>query len=132
MMGGSDCRRRGAQMRRPPAAAAAAHARLPTSAAPIHIRAQDDRSGRYTRGRQLVEAPAGSIALALFLALFGAACFGLAWLHWTAILFGRREAVVGFSCLGAITLLPGGYHLWIAFGASRGWRGYSYDQIPQM
>ena len=39
--------------------------------------------------------PYGSVALAVFLAIFGAAAFVLAWLHWTQKLFGKEQAVGG-------------------------------------
>jgi hypothetical protein len=37
--------------------------------------------------------PWGSVALALLLAVFGAAAFVLAWLHWTQALLGKEAAV---------------------------------------
>ena len=39
------------------------------------------------------EVPWGSVALAVFLAVFGAASLVLAWLHWTQQLFGKEQAV---------------------------------------
>ncbi len=39
------------------------------------------------------EVPWGSIALALFLTVFGLLSFVLAWLHFTQVLFGKEQAV---------------------------------------
>jgi hypothetical protein len=39
------------------------------------------------------EVPYGSIALALFLTVFGATAFVLAWLHFTQQIFGKEQAV---------------------------------------
>lgn len=43
------------------------------------------------------EVPWGSVALAVFLAVFGAASLVLAWLHWTQQLFGKERAVRGWG-----------------------------------
>ena len=43
------------------------------------------------------EVPWASVALAVFLAVFGAASLVLAWLHWTQQLFGKEQAVRMFN-----------------------------------
>ena len=53
------------------------------------------------------EVPWASVALALFLLLFGAASLALAWLHWTQALFGKEQAEVGFTVMGLLTIIPG-------------------------
>lgn len=53
------------------------------------------------------EVPWGSIALALFLTMFGAACFGLAWMHLTQQIFGKEQAEMAFSLVGLLTFIPG-------------------------
>lgn len=54
------------------------------------------------------EVPWGSIALAVFLTMFGAACFGLAWMHLTQQIFGKEQAEIAFSLVGLLTFIPGG------------------------
>lgn len=125
------------------------------------------------------EVPWASIALAIFLMIFGVFSFVLAWLHLTQRLLGKEQAVsrchvgpgrtvqpcrlisawcvcmllvvllpavetaadsvgthgapagmqeIGFTILGAMTFVPGAYHTYIAYGAYRGWSGFSYDR----
>lgn len=51
--------------------------------------------------------PAASVALAAGLLLFGACSLVLAWLHWTQALFGKKQAEVGFTVVGLLTIIPG-------------------------
>mmetsp|Transcript_853 Transcript_853/g.1154 ORF Transcript_853/g.1154 Transcript_853/m.1154 type:complete len:105 (+) Transcript_853:207-521(+) len=74
--------------------------------------------------------PWGSIFLAFFLTILGAASFVLAWLHFTQRFLGKEQAEIGFTILGFVTFVPGFYQLWIALGAYKGWRGFTYDLIP--
>jgi hypothetical protein len=53
------------------------------------------------------EAPMSAIALALFLMLFGVAAFVLAWMHFTQLIFGEKQAEVGFTIVGLLTFIPG-------------------------
>jgi hypothetical protein len=39
------------------------------------------------------EVPYSGIALAVFLTVFGATCFVLAWMHFTQVIFGKEQAV---------------------------------------
>jgi hypothetical protein len=39
------------------------------------------------------DVPYGGIALAVFLTVFGATCFVLAWMHFTQVIFGKEQAV---------------------------------------
>lgn len=67
------------------------------------------------------EVPWGSIALALFLTMFGAACFGLAWMHLTQQIFGKEQAEMAFSLVGLLTFIPG---VWMG-----GWVGVARLQL---
>lgn len=76
--------------------------------------------------------PVKSIALAIFLTLFGIASFTLAWMHWTQQLLGKEQAELGFMFLGFMTFVPGAYHCRLALGAWRGERGYCWELIPEI
>jgi hypothetical protein len=76
------------------------------------------------------EVPYASVALALFLLVFGAASLSLAWLHWTQELFGKPQAEWGFSIMGLLTVVPGAYHSWIAACCALGVEGYRWSDIP--
>ncbi|XP_006884209.1 PREDICTED: transmembrane protein 230-like [Elephantulus edwardii] len=43
---------------------------------------------------------------------------------------GGAEGAVPVLIIGILVFLPGFYHLRIAYYASKGYRGYSYDDIP--
>mmetsp|Transcript_42805 Transcript_42805/g.87493 ORF Transcript_42805/g.87493 Transcript_42805/m.87493 type:complete len:114 (-) Transcript_42805:126-467(-) len=45
---------------------------------------------------------------------------------------GWKQPALAFFVLGCICILPGGYTIWIAFCAWRGYRGYSFSQIPSI
>ncbi|RXN08986.1 transmembrane protein 230-like [Labeo rohita] len=48
-----------------------------------------------------------------------------------AILFSwHRDRTLPVLIIGILVFLPGFYHLRIAYYASKGYRGYSYDDIP--
>ncbi|GBF96115.1 hypothetical protein Rsub_08991 [Raphidocelis subcapitata] len=92
---------------------------------------EDWRSQEQLRfGAPPEEVPWGSVALALFLAAFGAAAFVLAWLHWTQAIFGKEQAEIGFTIVGIMTFLPGAYHSCIAYHCWRGTPGYRWSDIP--
>ncbi|KAM6954127.1 transmembrane protein 230b [Aplochiton taeniatus] len=42
----------------------------------------------------------------------------------------HRDRTVPVLIIGILVFLPGFYHLRIAYYASKGYRGYSYDDIP--
>lgn len=90
---------------------------------------QEVEDSRFTAFPSSV--PVGSIALAIFLMLFGICCFVLAWMHFTQEILGKEQAEYGLTILGVLTLLPGFYHTRIAFYAWQGRPGYNWDQIPQ-
>lgn len=77
------------------------------------------------------EVPYSGIALAVFLTVFGATCFVLAWMHFTQVIFGKEQAEIGFSLVGLLTFIPGAYHSWIALCVWRGVPGYRWSDIPQ-
>ncbi|KFQ16736.1 PREDICTED: transmembrane protein 230 [Merops nubicus] len=43
---------------------------------------------------------------------------------------GGTDRAIPVLIIGTLVFLPGFYHLRIAYCASRGYRGYSYDDIP--
>ncbi|CAB1318473.1 unnamed protein product [Coregonus sp. 'balchen'] len=61
--------------------------------------------------------PYKAIALATFLFLIGS-------------LLIHPDRTVPVLIIGILVFLPGFYHLRIAYYASKGYRGYSYDDIP--
>ncbi|KAG7274528.1 hypothetical protein CRUP_023905 [Coryphaenoides rupestris] len=61
--------------------------------------------------------PYKAIALATFLFLIGS-------------LLIHSDRTVPVLIIGILVFLPGFYHLRIAYYASKGYRGYSYDDIP--
>jgi uncharacterized membrane protein len=72
--------------------------------------------------------PRAAVALAVFLLIAGVSLFvaGLA-------LWGKHNgSSTPLLLSGALLILPGGYHTHIAWKASRGVRGYSFDDIPSM
>ena len=83
------------------------------------------------------KAPLKEVALAIFLTVVGL-FFALTgaqviWKapHW----FGDRGGVWSafpFTLMGCMTLIPGGYHLFIAVQAWRGVQGYEFSQIPRV
>ncbi|GIL52778.1 hypothetical protein Vafri_8556 [Volvox africanus] len=77
------------------------------------------------------EIPKASIALAIFLMVFGIFSFVAAWLHFTQQVLGKEQAEIGFTILGAMTFVPGAYHCYLAYGAWQRWPGFSWDSIPQ-
>mmetsp|Transcript_4582 Transcript_4582/g.12518 ORF Transcript_4582/g.12518 Transcript_4582/m.12518 type:complete len:132 (-) Transcript_4582:263-658(-) len=82
-------------------------------------------------GALVLPVPWASIALALFLTVFGIVSFILAWLHFTQKIMGKERAEISFTLLGALTFIPGFYHTWIAYNVWRGVPGYNWDSIPR-
>ncbi|KAG2501591.1 hypothetical protein HYH03_000096 [Edaphochlamys debaryana] len=78
------------------------------------------------------EPPYGAIALAAFLAVFGAFSFVAAWLHFTQQILGKAQAEIGFTILGFMTFTPGAYHVYLAYGCWKRWPGFRWDQIPPL
>lgn len=52
--------------------------------------------------------------------------------EWQYILFHlqHRERTIPVLIIGILVFIPGFYHLRIAYYAYKGYRGYSYDDIP--
>ncbi|XP_061837070.2 transmembrane protein 230-like [Nerophis lumbriciformis] len=75
--------------------------------------------------------PYKAIALALFLFSVGSLLiiFGALLLSGT-IEVEHRDRTIPVIIIGILVFLPGFYHLRIAYYASKGYRGYSYDDIP--
>lgn len=69
-----------------------------------------------------------SIALAVLLFAAGVVLL-LTALVWVGT--GTPSAWAPFT-LGLLCILPGGYHLYIAFQAWRGTRGYDFSDIPEV
>ncbi|GFR52065.1 hypothetical protein Agub_g14587 [Astrephomene gubernaculifera] len=91
----------------------------------------------YSKGEDLrfkapePEVPKASIALAIFLMVFGIFAFVAAWLHFTQRVLGKEQAEIGFTILGFMTFMPGAYHTYLAYGAWKRWPGFRWDSIPQ-
>ncbi|KAM3873789.1 transmembrane protein 230a [Diretmus argenteus] len=75
--------------------------------------------------------PYKAIALAIFLFLIGSLLIILgALLLAGSIKVEHRDRTIPVLIIGVLVFLPGFYHLRIAYYASKGYRGYSYDDIP--
>eukprot|EP00877_Chromochloris_zofingiensis_P009528 jgi/Chrzof1/4829/Cz15g00260.t1 len=94
----------------------------------VPLRTEEEEDPRFIIPPE--EVPYGSIALAVFLMLFGMASFVLAWLHFTQAIFGKEQAEVGFTVVGLLTFIPGFYHTRIAYYAWKGTPGYRWSDIP--
>nr|XP_057921152.1 transmembrane protein 230-like isoform X1 [Doryrhamphus excisus] len=75
--------------------------------------------------------PYKAIALAVFLFLVGTLLitFGGLLLAGT-IVVEHPDRTIPVIIIGILVFLPGFYHLRIAYYAAKGYRGYSYDDIP--
>ncbi|KAM5171065.1 transmembrane protein 230 [Mantella aurantiaca] len=75
--------------------------------------------------------PYKAIALATILFLIGTLLIVIGSLLLTGhISNGGNERAIPVLIIGILVFLPGFYHLRIAYYASKGYRGYSYDDIP--
>ncbi|XP_031594893.1 transmembrane protein 230-like isoform X2 [Oreochromis aureus] len=78
--------------------------------------------------------PYKAIALAIFLFLIGSLLIILGALLLAKIIpVAHSDSTVGaipIIIIGILVFLPGFYHLRIAYYAAKGYRGYSYDDIP--
>ncbi|XP_073509751.1 transmembrane protein 230 [Phyllobates terribilis] len=75
--------------------------------------------------------PYKAIALATILFLIGTLLIVIGSLLLTGhIGSGGNERAIPVLIIGILVFLPGFYHLRIAYYASKGYRGYSYDDIP--
>ncbi|XP_063788126.1 transmembrane protein 230 isoform X2 [Pseudophryne corroboree] len=75
--------------------------------------------------------PYKAIALATVLFLIGTLLIVIGALLITGhISNGGNERAIPILIIGILVFLPGFYHLRIAYYASKGYRGYSYDDIP--
>uniref|UniRef100_A0A3Q4I150 Transmembrane protein 230 n=2 Tax=Pseudocrenilabrinae TaxID=318546 RepID=A0A3Q4I150_NEOBR len=73
--------------------------------------------------------PYKAIALATILFLIGSLLIIIGALL-LAGYFGHTDRTVPVLIIGILVFLPGFYHLRIAYYASKGYPGYSYDDIP--
>uniref|UniRef100_A0AAR2IX26 Transmembrane protein 230 n=2 Tax=Pygocentrus nattereri TaxID=42514 RepID=A0AAR2IX26_PYGNA len=75
--------------------------------------------------------PYKAIALATFLFLVGSLLIIIGSLLLAgSIEVTHRDRTIPVLIIGILIFLPGFYHLRIAYYASKGYRGYSYDDIP--
>ncbi|XP_038603354.1 transmembrane protein 230 [Tachyglossus aculeatus] len=75
--------------------------------------------------------PYKAIALAVVLFAVGTLLIAIGALLLAGYLSkGGADRAVPVLIIGILVFLPGFYHLRIAYYASRGYRGYSYDDIP--
>ena len=77
--------------------------------------------------------PTRSIIIAIFLFLLGLIMLTLGVLLLTGIIESKFwDRCYPLLFLGTIVFIPGAYHVRIAYCAWRGYRGYSFDDIPTM
>ncbi|XP_007236299.1 transmembrane protein 230a isoform X1 [Astyanax mexicanus] len=75
--------------------------------------------------------PYKAIALATFLFLVGSLLIIIGSLLLTGNIYvSNPDRTIPVLIIGILIFLPGFYHLRIAYYASKGYRGYSYDDIP--
>uniref|UniRef100_A0A8I5YK68 Transmembrane protein 230 n=1 Tax=Pongo abelii TaxID=9601 RepID=A0A8I5YK68_PONAB len=75
--------------------------------------------------------PYKAIALATVLFLIGAFLIIIGSLLLSGYISkGGADRAIPVLIIGILVFLPGFYHLRIAYYASKGYRGYSYDDIP--
>ncbi|KAJ8286531.1 hypothetical protein GJAV_G00040210 [Gymnothorax javanicus] len=75
--------------------------------------------------------PYKAIALAAFLFLIGSLLIIIGTLLLTGYIeVTHPDRTVPVLIIGILVFLPGFYHLRIAYYASKGYRGYSYEDIP--
>lgn len=75
--------------------------------------------------------PYKAIALATVLFLIGSLLIVIGALLLTGYIeVSHPDRTVPVLIIGVLVFLPGFYHLRIAYYASKGYRGYSYDDIP--
>ncbi|KAI4881593.1 hypothetical protein NFI96_022903 [Prochilodus magdalenae] len=87
-------------------------------------------TGQFKRSPPKV--PYKAIALATVLFLIGTVLIVIGALLLSGY-FGvqdHRDRTIPVLIIGILVFLPGFYHLRIAYYASKGYRGYSYDDIP--
>jgi len=77
-----------------------------------------------------VKVPWRSIALAVFLVSLGSLCLVIAYLMQTKHMAGSKDQIIGFSVIGGIAFIPGFYELRIAYYTWRGYKDYSWRDIP--
>ncbi|XP_012670029.1 transmembrane protein 230a [Clupea harengus] len=84
---------------------------------------------QFKRGPPKV--PYKAIALATFLFLIGSLLITIGGLLLSGyIQVSDPNRTIPVLIIGVLVFLPGFYHLRIAYYASKGYRGYSYDDIP--
>ncbi|XP_024863657.1 transmembrane protein 230a isoform X1 [Kryptolebias marmoratus] len=75
--------------------------------------------------------PYKAIAVAAFLFLIGSLLIILGSLFLAGIIkIEHPDRTIPVIIIGLLVFLPGFYHLRIAYYAAKGYRGYSYDDIP--
>ena len=74
--------------------------------------------------------PIKSILLAMFLFLIGSVLLTLGGLMAAGVLGVTEQGSAPILILGAITFVPGFYHVRIAYYAWQGYAGYSFADIP--
>ncbi|XP_005991946.1 transmembrane protein 230 [Latimeria chalumnae] len=74
--------------------------------------------------------PYKAIALATILFLIGTLLIVIGALLLTGYINGASDKTWPVMIIGILVFVPGFYHLRIAYYASKGYRGYSYDDIP--
>uniref|UniRef100_A0A8C6LUK9 Transmembrane protein 230 n=4 Tax=Nothobranchius TaxID=28779 RepID=A0A8C6LUK9_NOTFU len=75
--------------------------------------------------------PYKAIAVAVFLFLIGSLLIIVGALFLSGVIHVKNpDSTIPIIIIGLLVFLPGFYHLRIAYYAAKGYRGYSYDDIP--
>ncbi|XP_013857902.1 transmembrane protein 230 [Austrofundulus limnaeus] len=75
--------------------------------------------------------PYKAIGVAVFLFLIGSLLITFGALFLSGIIqIQNPDRTIPVIIIGLLVFLPGFYHLRIAYYAAKGYRGYSYDDIP--
>ncbi|CAM6042908.1 unnamed protein product [Sphagnum compactum] len=76
------------------------------------------------------DVPWKSVALALFLLVFGSLFLAISHFIYTEHTGRDSSLAYGLLVLGVLLFLPGFYETRIAYYSWRGYKGYSYSRIP--
>ena len=90
------------------------------------------RTDQFTVLNRRPQVPVKSIVLAISLFIIGTILLIVGSLLVTGVVIPHKysDRTIPVVILGAITFLPGAYHTYLAWGAYKKYKGFSYDAIP--
>lgn len=92
---------------------------------------EDSGFSKYQFEKSKIRIPYKSIALALILFIAGLTIFIISLVNIFRTGYdGLNETCFVMFILGSLMIIPGAYHVRIAYGAYKELPGYDYDQIP--